>query len=260
VTYPFPRDAQGRIIVGPLLATDGLDDTPKQAPEPILQTAPVGTPLPPKPAPRRAGDMPTPFGSPRASQQPDTAASTPQWRVWLAGGLVVALVLLAAFALTREPAATDEATPAPTTEVAPVAAATAAPATTPPPTLGRAVVAYDEPNGNSVGALDPSERYELLEEREGWRRLRLASGAEWWVRGWEMDGIAPPTATPLSTVAPAPTARPLQVIPSGPPTTCVPVFDGDNNNAYLGDACGVTSEERQQRALELLAAATPFTP
>jgi hypothetical protein len=42
------------------------------------------------------------------------------------------------------------------------------------------------------------------------------------------------------------------VVPVGPAVTCVPVVDGDNGNAYLGDACGATSAERQARALELL--------
>lgn len=246
-TYPLPRDEQGRIITSPLLPTDDLVDPVEAPPTPILQTAPVGSPPPAAPA-RRPGELPTPFG-----QQPGKAAApqrlTPR-QIAAAAGVAVLLVALGWAALRTAPPA-----PAPAPTAAPTAAAP--PTATPLPLLARAVVAFDAPDGTPVGALDPGRAYRLVEERGIWRQLDVAGSGTVWVRSWEMDGLPPIEPTPLPTAVPTLAPPPAPAAPAAPAATCVPVLDGDNNNAYLGEACGATSEERRQRALELLQAAPP---
>jgi hypothetical protein len=198
-------------------------------------------------------------GQPAAPGKP----TVPTRRTWLAWGAGALLAVLVAWAIAAQgtPAPAPTATPT----AAPTAAATAPAAAVVPtsrPMLPRAIAAFDAPDGTVVGALDAGRCYTLEDKRDGWRQLNVCGSGLVWVRAWEMDGSGPPTATPEPTPIPLPTAdpRPVQVIPQGPPVTCQPVVDGDNGNAYLGEACGVTSEERQQRALELLQQATPFLP
>jgi hypothetical protein len=239
-SYSPPRGADGKILIA------SFEDEVQPA-EPVLRTAPVGQ----APA-RAAGDMPTSFDSLRPGGATVPKTAPPSQRQWLAIGAGVALAVLGALALRAQggpaPVAQPTAQPAP---------ATAAPVPTSRPMLERAVAAFDAPGGTVVGALDTGRCYTLSEERDGWRHLDVCGSGLVWVRAWEMDGVAPPVPTepPPPTAAPIfQPAAPVVVQPVGPAVTCVPVVDGDNGNAYLGDACGTTSEERQQRALELLAA------
>jgi hypothetical protein len=271
-SYPLPRDSTGRIITGPLFATGELDDTPppaeEQAPEPILRTAPVGAAVEPPPPPRRRpGETPTPFGQ-LAPGARATPKSDRDWRQLAPGALALLLVAALIYAIGSRSTPTTPAVPAPTGAAASAAAAaTAPPNPTARPTLARAVVAYDAPNGHAVGALEPGRGYDLTADRGDWRQLNAVGSGLVWVRSWEMDGLSPPEPTPLPTIAPTPppppapaNPAPVRVVPVGPPVTCVPVVDGDNGNAYLGDACGTTSEERQAKALELLQNAPRSTP
>jgi hypothetical protein len=220
-----------------LLDTAGLSDDPAPAPEPA-----------PSPVARRSGDTPTPFGQltgQRAAPPADAAVTA-----WLVGAALVALLAFAVWALWPPVA------PAP---VAPAAEAASAPAQAEPPALAlaRPVVAFDAPHGAALGALEAGRPYAVAQERDGWRQLDAAGSGLVWVRAWEMDGTPAPLPTPQPTAAPAP-PRPAPapvVAPVGPAVTCLPVIDADNNNAYLGEACGATSAERQRRALELLQAA-----
>lgn len=246
-TYVPPRGADGKIPIGPLLGSLDLEDEHPAAAEP--QTSkPTEAPAPR----RRTSELPTPFGQQQAKE---TQAAPPAWRQWVASIAAGALVALAAWALLGQ--GTPDATP----PVVPPTAAVTTPATEAPgvelprPTLERAVVAFAEPGGAPVGALEPGRRILVVEERGEWRLLDAEGSGAVWVRAWEMDGSGPPTPTPQPTSAPVPRPAPAVVVPVGPAVTCVPVVDGDNGNAYLGEACGATSAERQQRALELLQAA-----
>lgn len=244
---PMPRDAHGRIIVGPLFGPAVLDDQVPVEPEAPRPVAAV----PATTATRRPGETPTPFGQQRGVSPAAPAPVQPKHR-WAAYGLAALLCAAAAWAFFAS------ATPAASPTAAPTAAATAAPAPTAAAlTLARAVVAYDAPDGAPVGALEPGRPYTVAQVRDGWRQLDAQGAGLVWVRAWEMDGASPPTATPLPTAIPVPTAipAPVVVVPVGPAVTCVPVVDGDNGNAYLGEACGTTAEERQARALDLLVAA-----
>jgi hypothetical protein len=186
---------------------------------------------------------------------------------WIAA---LAIFAVAGYALIFAPAAS----PAATQPAAAVAAGDASPVaatatTTPTTTLARAIVVFDVPDGTPVGAIEPGRGYTLIEERDGWRHLQVASSGTVWARAWEMDGEAAPT--PLPTAAPAPPPPPAvsvpaprpapapAVVPVGPQITCVPVVDADNANRYLGDACGTTSEARRAEALRLLQQAPPPT-
>lgn len=280
-TYPLPRDRDGRIITGDLLGTtvalaEGEPETPPPAP-PAEPPPPPARAAEPAPVRRVAGVAPTPFGQLAGAGAARTPAGG-DWRQWVSGAAVLALLLAAAWyaltvyqaapaaalppaaAATPAPATTAAATPAaPSPVAAPPPAATAAPA---PLTLARAVVAYDAPGGQAVGALEPGRAYTVLDERDPWRLLDVAGSGPVWVQIWEMDGTGLPTAVPApapDAPAPAPrrTSAPVVVQEVGPPITCVPVLDGDNGNAYLGDACGATSAERQATALALLEAAPP---
>jgi hypothetical protein len=240
---PFvpPRGPDGKILLDTSALIDE-DERPAPAPEPVLRTGKVGeTP----PAPRkRTGDLPTPWG------QPAPTAASP-WLTAASGGVMLLILLALVYMAVNAPAAPPTVPPT---------AAITTPATEAPgielprPTLERAVVAFAEPGGAPVGALEPGRPVLTVEERDGWRLLDAEGSGTVWVRAWEMDGSGPPTPTPQPTAAPtvAPRPAPAVVVPVGPAVTCVPVVDGDNGNAYLGDACGATSAERQQRALELL--------
>jgi hypothetical protein len=243
--YQPPRGPDGKILIGPLFDAKALED--ERPAEPVLQTSKVGeAPPPPR---KRTGELPTPFGQ----QQAPKPATAPAWQTWAAYGVAGLIVALGVGVLLRQ-----EAPAAP--PAAPPTAAITTPATEAPgielprPRLTRAVVAFAEPGGAPVGALEPGRPVLTVEERDGWRLLDAEGSGTVWVRAWEMDGIGPPTPTPQPTAAPtvAPRPAPAVVVPVGPAVTCVPVVDGDNGNAYLGDACGATSAERQARALELL--------
>jgi len=250
-SYVPPRGLDGRIVLGPLLDPSALRD---EAPAPPAPAPSPAAPTPIHGTPRRTGAMPTPFGQPRGGASTPTPR-TPRQQWVLRGAYALAALLCAAAGWAWFAASSAAPAPAVQPTAAPSAATVAPPAAT--TVLGRAVVAYDAPDGAPVGALDAGRPYTVAEELGSWRQLDVAGSGLVWVRAWEMDGIAPPTPTPLPTAIPVPTAAPapVRVVPVGPAVTCVPVLDGDNGNAYLGEACGATSEQRQARALELLQAA-----
>jgi len=250
-SYVPPRGLDGRIVLGPLLDPAALRDEAPATPvasSPAAPTLRAGTP-------RRTGAMPTPFGQPRGgASTPTPRTQRQQWVLRGAYALAALLCAAAVWAWFAASSAAPAPTAAPSAPSAPSAATVAPPAAT---VLGRAVVAYDAPDGAPVGALDAGRSYTVAQELGSWRQLDVAGSGLVWVRAWEMDGIAPPTPAPLPTAIPVPTAAPapVRVVPVGPAVTCVPVLDGDNANAYLGEACGASSAERQARALELLQAA-----
>jgi hypothetical protein len=238
--YTPPRGPDGRIIIGPI-----IDD------EPVQDTAPEVSPerpsVPPAPVRRIArSDGPTSFEALRPG-----AASVPpatSWRVWVAGFGVLALLIFGLWALLGS----APAEPVPTT---PAPISTALPAAT-PPTLPFAVVAFDAPGGEAVGAIESGRAYTLISSEGDWMHIEATGSGSVWVRTWEVQGQPKPTAippTPVPTSVPVPGYQPASV-PLQPAQTCVPVLDGDFGG-LLGQACGATTEERQARALELLRAA-----
>jgi hypothetical protein len=103
--------------------------------------------------------------------------------------------------------------------------------------LTRAVVAYDRPDGQAVGALEPGRPYRFRTTQDGWRQLEVIGSGMLWVRTWEMDGLLPPTATPLPpTPVPVVPAIPQWYAPTAVPATRCKgvVLDGQ----ALGQACG----------------------
>lgn len=260
-TYgPFPRGADGKIILGPLIDDSALRDEPPPAP-PAPAPAAAGSPAAP---PRRPGDAPTPFGQLRPGPvggAPAPAADS--WRLWLAAGVVLAVLAAAIYALLPRAVVPAALTASAAATAAPAPAAT--PTATPPAELARAIVVFDAPGGAPIGALEPGRRYVLLDEAGGWRQLDVPGSGEVWARAWEMDGAAPPTATPQPTPAPAPPPvvrpAPAQVVqpPPVPQRICREVLDADNGNRSLGQACGLTLDEVHAEALRMLAAAPPPT-
>jgi hypothetical protein len=166
-------------------------------------------------------------------------------------------LVLIAFGVWVLFAPAPEAPAAPATTEAAAAAAVVVEGTE---RLPFAVVAFAAPEGAPIGALEPGRAYTVVAEQGQWAHLDVAGSGAVWVRTWELRGQPQPTAVPptvVPTSAPAAPAAPAPafIAPIAPASTCVPVVDGDNGNAYLGDACGASSEERQARALELLRAA-----
>jgi hypothetical protein len=239
--YVPPRGSDGKIIIGSIV-DDGSDDTP-EAPAEVPPTAPAPV--------RRIvrSDAPTSFEALRPG-----AASVPpssSWRIWVAG--LGALVLIA-FGVWVLFAPAPEA-PAVVVEGPEAPAAVVTEGTQGTERLPFAVVAFAAPEGAPIGALEPGRAYTVVAEQGQWAHLEVEGSGAVWVRTWELRGQPQPLPTlapVVPTSAPAP-AAPAFVAP--PASTCVPVVDGDNGNAYLGDACGATSTERQARALELLRAA-----
>lgn len=253
----LPRGPDGKIIVD-------LIDTAPLNPDPPAESAAPAAPAAPPPAapaaPRR--DTPTPFGELLRPAQVERQPHPHREAVTLAvaGLLIVAILSLAAWALWPRPAPALKPTPA---------AAPTVPVDAPAPavalSLERAVVAFDAPGGAALGALEPGRAYTLAQERGDWRQLAMAGSGLVWVRAWELDGTPPPTPTRIPTSRPAPPPVPWTppapapaVVPVGPAVTCLPAFDQTGGaNVYLGEACGVTRAEREQRAFELLQAAPP---
>lgn len=255
------RGPDGKIL---LIDDSSLrDEPPPAAPPP----APPAAEAPAPAAPRRHGDAPTPFGQLRPGPVGGggQAPARDDWRLWLGSGLAVAIIGLAIWAIVQTYQAPTQPAAAPSAAVigTPAPAASAVPTAT----IARAIVVFDAVGGAPIGALEPGRPYVLLVERGDWRQLEVAGSGIVWARAWEMDGAMPPQPTPLPTLAPAPPApvvRPAQqsapaVVPVGPAVTCLPVTDADNGGAYLGEACGATSAERQATALALLQAAPPPT-
>ncbi|WP_165360851.1 hypothetical protein [Candidatus Chloroploca sp. Khr17] len=246
--YVPPRGADGRIIVGPLFGDS--DAPPPEADAPVAPDAPPSAHAPPAaPAASRRQDAPTPFGMLRPEAGPLSPGPRRSARLVLAVALACLLLgggLWATWPRPEPVALPDATNPAPPT------AATAA-----RPVLPRAVVAFAAPDGVAVGALEPGRPYTTLTTQDGWLRIAADGSGTVWIRAWELTGSGPPTATPTATALPTATPRPAPpppAAPVAPALTCVPVIDG-NFGGTLGEACGATSAERQQRALELLQAA-----
>jgi hypothetical protein len=237
--YVPPRGPDGKIIIGPI-----IDDEATNAPAPEAERPT------PEPAPVRRiatrSDQPTAFGALRPGATPPPSATN--WQAWAGVLGALALIALGVWALLG-------GVPAEPVPTAPAPISTALPAAT-PPTLPFAVVAFDAPGGEAVGAIEPGRAYTLISSEGAWMHIEATGSGAVWVRAWEVQGQPRPTAippTPVPTSVPVPVYQPAYV-PLQPAQTCVPVLDGDFGG-LLGQACGATSEERQQRALELLQAA-----
>lgn len=232
--YVPPRDPQGRIITGPLPVADLLDD--ESSPP-----SPAPSPPPPPSPPRRPGDTPTAF----AQLRPVAAAAPPQtgnWTSYAATLAVIILIGLGVYAL-RDDRATATVGTVGTTEAA-----------APADRLPVAMVAYAEPGGAVIGALEPGRPY-LVVGRSGigWLQINIGQPAPVWVRAWDGAAISAvpdlstptprPTATPVPYVAPAyvPLPAPAYVAPTEiPVATCKTViFDGQQ----IGQACGHNQAE-----------------
>ncbi|MBP1467999.1 hypothetical protein EYB53_019940 [Candidatus Chloroploca sp. M-50] len=249
--YVPPRGADGRIIVGPLFG-DGDPPPPADAAAPTSDPPPSAhaPPAARAPAPARHADAPTPFGMLRPGAT--TAPAGPRRHARLILAVALACLLLGGGLWATWPRPHPAAPPVATNPAPPPAATTAR------HVLPRAVVAFAAPEGVAVGALEPGRPYTTLATQDGWLRIAADGSGTVWIRAWELTGSGPPTATPTATPLPTATPRPAPppppAAPVAPALTCVPVIDG-NFGGTLGHACGATSVERQQRALELLRAA-----
>ncbi|NNJ11936.1 hypothetical protein EKD04_016505 [Chloroflexales bacterium ZM16-3] len=243
------RDEQGRIVdmvrSGPFQSDDEPTELrrPPAAPD---TTAPPSAIPPSRERPRRRSHL----GDELSGQNQHA-----QWGGLAAIAVVAILIYLAWPTVQRQvaaPAAPIAATPA--AEQIAGAAVTASSSPT-PLILARAVIAYDAPGGAPLGALEPGRPYERAEQIGIWRRLRLAMG-DVWVRGWEMDGMPPPSPTPspFPTAIPAPVVLPppvpayVQPTPAPQATCKVVILDGDT----IGQACGTSADQLQSTAFALM--------
>ena len=239
--YTPPRGPDGRIIIGPI-----IDDEPAQDAAP--EVSPERPSVPPAPVRRIVrSDGPTSFEAlrPGAASVPPAAS----WRVWVAGFGGLALLIFGLWALL------GSAPAEPAAPVAPEAPAVEGHALPTAPALSFAVVAFDAPGGEAMGAIEPGRPYTVISVDGQWTHIDATGSGAVWVQTWELHGQPRPTAippTPVPTSAPAPVYQPAYV--PQPAVTCVDVVDGDFGG-ILGQACGATSAERQARALELLRAA-----
>lgn len=241
--YVPVRDEQGRIVDmvrrGPFQSDDEPAELRPASPPPVALPTPATEP------PRRRSRLGDELNGQNQRVQLGSLAAI---------AIVGALIYLAWPALQNQAVAPS----APALETPISASAVATRTITATPTslaLLRAVVAYDAPGGAPLGALEPGRTYVLAEDRAAWRRLHLAGG-DVWVRGWEMDGLPPPSPT----LSPTPTAIPAPVVlppaapaspwpPPAPQATCKTVIlDGEE----IGQACGTSAEQLHATASALM--------
>jgi hypothetical protein len=243
------RDEQGRIVDMVRSGPFQSDDEPVE-----LRRSPAApdTSAPPSAIP------PTPTRQRRRSHLGDQLSGQNQRAQWggLAAIAVAAVLVYLAWPTVQRQVAAPAAPIAATPVAAQIADATATVPSSPTQlTLARAVIAYDAPGGAPLGALEPGRPYERAEQIGIWSRLHLATG-DVWVREWEMDGLPPPSPSPLPTpiVVPVPIAVPPLAPDIVAPTlipqaTCKAVIlDGSE----IGQACGVTADQRQATVAALL--------
>jgi hypothetical protein len=114
------------------------------------------------------------------------------------------LSMLIMRALPSAPRSVQQPTAAPIILVATPVPATPIPIVTPSAQLRlvRAVVAYDAPAGEVLGAIEPGRRYQLV-ARSGtaWVELAINGSGRVWVRRDELEGVVD-VATPVPSVQP----------------------------------------------------------
>jgi hypothetical protein len=119
------------------------------------------------------------------------------------------------------------------------------------PTFPHVVLAYDAPNGNLLGGIEPGRAYNVVTRQDdGWQHVEVEGSGMVWIFG---TGETPPIAvvTPVPTAAPAqPRWQPaVAAQPASPP--CREVIDGDRGGV-LGTACAWSAEDRAATAQALL--------
>jgi hypothetical protein len=126
---------------------------------------------------------------------------------WLALSLLIVLVVVLVGiwpTLLSAPPSVPMPTPAPVILVTTPLAVTPIPIVAPSAEqrLPRAVVAYTQPDGAVLGAIEPGRRYQLL-ARSGWAWVQLAvdGSGRVWVRRDELEDVVD-VATPLPTEQP----------------------------------------------------------
>lgn len=207
-------------------------ETTEKAPEPQARRMRSLQPAERKPL----GDLlTTPANAPHANRSFTTGMVA-----GLLGALIVATLIVASRAPTSAPPTVTAATSAQPTVNAPTIAVTSAaiaPVATiiPPPTLGRALVAYAAPDGAVMGAISPDRAISLTGTfGSDWVQIHTSDSGAVWVKGSDLptsvlDAVAlatlpnlapPPTATAL----PVPTLAPVAatIAPISPVQRCTP--------------------------------------
>jgi len=119
------------------------------------------------------------------------------------------------------------------------------------PIFPHVVLAYDAPNGNILGGIEPGRAYNVVTRQDdGWQHVEVEGSGMVWIFG---TGETPPIAvvTPMPTAAPQPQWQPaVAAQPASPP--CREVIDGDRGGAVLGTACAWSAEDRAATAQALL--------
>lgn len=249
------RDENGFIRLTPLSEQLEQPAVPAPAPEPTPAFAQAISP-----------GARTPLAGGAASAR----ASTPRSResvTIIAGAVVLVLVLLAVVGVLERlaPRATTATATTPTT--LPTAAATALPRPTSAPAvshrLPRALVAYDAPDGNTLGAIEPGRVYTPTAQlNTEWIQLEVAGSGLIWVKATDLPEVQ---MTDLPTVTPEqPTARPATAAPAAAPAEpaapCTPEtapykvgwrveVDGLPVGEAFGYSC-ISQNEAEQRAQE----------
>jgi hypothetical protein len=102
------------------------------------------------------------------------------------------------------------AAPVPTSTREPAPSSTTQPTPTPEPTeepgeptvyvTAQEITGYSSPEGEEIGHIIPGKSFTVLEEQDGWLRIRLEAGGEGWIQASETayypEGQVPPTPEP----------------------------------------------------------------
>lgn len=246
------RGPDGKIIVGapfqpapdesPLVpVTEPQSAPPQQRSHPSTEQA-VAAFLPPPPV---VPGVPT--------------APTPSWRVQLASGVLLVLLLLGWFAWQRNNALLPTSVPRLPMTTAPTTTATLPSAdgrAAPGCTITHAAVTFYAPAGDATGdALDVGTACTLVGWHSGfpeWRQIVVAGNTPIWVRAAALNHANDTTGlldlAPLPTTTPAPVQpTPLVIIEQAPaplpePTQCATVRGG----GVVIQRCGAASIEQLQ--------------
>jgi hypothetical protein len=165
--------------------------------------------------PRSLADLlPKPEAIKQDAARPQRQKLTRAELATLAGvALIACFILIYAWTTPSAPTAPPVARPAAQPTVHATAAATAAPAPTP-----LALVAYfDYADPETATAIEAPQIERVVGQAGGWRLVQVGAARVWLLAEQLPAGV--PADSPLTDLAPRPTARPA-VVPASPPAAC----------------------------------------